>query len=254
MVSLKIPTLLQYDLNKVCQFVDEAGKAYNQTQSTIEKEKSYVKNKLLFELNTILFHKAAEGLRKHIEYYLKQVNILLNEELSFIQQNNSSSKKHDYSNLFHAKYMHDIYTHILSKNCLKKPTVKTKCSYNWQCKPDELTEFYQKIKGTYIAKDTSEDDFKAIFEAKPLDDIKKPVRWHDENASELIYFITKLEEKGIIEGNNRADYVKMMACFIKSDGTPFINKQSFPSLKQKMDINLSEAKQKAIDEFVKKFL
>lgn len=134
-----------------------------------------------------------------------------------------------------------------AKPSKRSPIQRT--SYRWQGTPGQLSEFCKQINGSYIAPDEDEDDdVKAIFSAKPLNDIK-PVRWHDETASELIYFITKIEEAGIIESGKKADYERMRTCFVKPDGTPF-NTSSWPSLKYKMCINLSEAKQQAIDKIV----
>jgi hypothetical protein len=255
MKQLKMPKRLRFNLNKMFQLVEEAGVIYGQPQDIIEKEKSEIENKLIDELNFVLYQSGNDGLKTHINYHLKELNVLTTKELEYLQRWHDPNQSHNYGNLFLAKFMSDIYKYILKENTeqVSVSRNKLKYTYHWLGKPDELKEFYQEIRGIFIANDTSEDDCKAIFEAKILDNLKKPVRWHDENASELIYFITKLGNSGLIEPSKRADYIRMTACFAKSDGTPF-NKSSFPSLKQKMDVNLSKHKQKAIDKIVEKFL
>lgn len=140
-----------------------------------------------------------------------------------------------------------------------KKTPKQKTSYRWLGTQDQLSDFCKELIGKFILPDEDTDDdsyiitiindVKAIFSAKPLNEIK-PVRWHEDNATELIYFITEIGEKGIIKAGSRSDYKTMKACFVKPDGTPF-DTSSWPSLKQKRHYNLSKAKQEAIDKLAR---
>lgn len=134
----------------------------------------------------------------------------------------------------------------------KRQTVLT--SYLWQNNPEkELPELHSLMIDQYklIASDTSYEQFKAIFTGQPIDNIV-PIRWHDENASELLYFINRLEEADQVIHTSRADYKKMIACFVKPDNTPF--QAAFKNLKTNIDINLSPDKQRAIEELVNNFL
>ena len=102
-----------------------------------------------------------------------------------------------------------------------------------------------------IAPETTPEQFKAIFTGQSIDDIN-PIKWHQVNASELLYFIDRLEQSNNIAHNpKRADYQKLKACFIKPDGNPF--NAVWKSLKSNIEINLSPDKQKAIDELINNF-
>ena len=137
---------------------------------------------------------------------------------------------------------------------LKKQSIKVKMtSYVWQNNPDkELPELYTMVnKYNLIAPETTPEQFKAAFTGQPIDESFQPIRWHQDNASELLYFIDRLEQSNNIEHKKRANYKKITACFVKPDGKPF--EAHFKSLKTYIEINLSPDKQKAIDELVSHF-
>jgi hypothetical protein len=137
------------------------------------------------------------------------------------------------------------------KSHRKPPDVKT---YQWQNNPDkELPEFYSLMIDKYklIASDTTLEQFKDIFTGQPIE-IINPITWHQDNASELLYFIIRLGQSGNIEYNpKKADYKKMTACFVKPDGKPF--NSIWKSLKTNLEITLSQAKRNVIDELVNNF-
>lgn len=130
---------------------------------------------------------------------------------------------------------------------------KGQVSYTWLGKSDELPELYQRlIDKQLIDPDTTEEQFKAVFEAKPLQKIKEqPIKWHDENASELLYFILQLKASGNIKNGKQTSYQRLTACFVKPDGSRFDS--VFKSLKQRIEIELSEPKQKTIREIISNF-
>ena len=139
----------------------------------------------------------------------------------------------------------------LSLKTVKKNTMT---SYVWQNNPDkELPELYSLMINKYnlIASETTFEQFKAVFTKQPIDESFEPIRWHQDNASELLYFIDRLEQSNNIEHKKRADYKKITACFVNIDGKPF--EAHFKSLKTNIEINLSLDKQKAIDELVSHF-
>jgi hypothetical protein len=100
------------------------------------------------------------------------------------------------------------------------------------------------MKGKYI-NEIDFPAFRAIFSGQPIESIK-PLRWHNNNASELLYFNHTIRKKV-----NRVTniYERMKACFLLPDGKPFT--ANFKNLFQTIDINLSQDKQDAIDELVK---
>jgi hypothetical protein len=131
---------------------------------------------------------------------------------------------------------------------------KTKISYIWKKNPDmELPELYSQMINEYklIASETKYEHFKAVFTGQPIESIN-PIKWHQENATELLYFIERLGQSFNIDYNpKKADYQKMTSCFVKPDGIQF--NASWKSLKTNLEINLSPEKQKAIDELVSNF-
>lgn len=152
------------------------------------------------------------------------------------------------------KYLSNEIDHQQKRPASKPPKQQKQTSYVWQSNPDtELPELYSLMIDKYklIASETTYEQFKAVFTGQPIDEIK-PIKWHQENASELLYFIDKLEQlNNIFYNPKRADYQKMTACFVKPDGLKF--KASWKSLKTNIDINLSLNKQRAIDELVENF-
>ncbi len=144
----------------------------------------------------------------------------------------------------------DLYINYLEKK-QKHPSKKAskQITYQWLGKPDiDLPELYNElINNNLIINDISPDDFKAIFTGQPIKNIKQPIKWHDNNASELLYFITQLM-KNLIKHESRIDYKRLKACFIEPNGKPF--ETDFRTLKTNLTINLSQNKQNVIDRII----
>jgi len=152
------------------------------------------------------------------------------------------------------KYLSNEIDHQQKRPTRKPPKQQQKTSYVWQNNPDEeLPELYRLMIDKYrlIAPETTLEQFKAVFTRQPIESIN-PIKWHQDNASELLYFIDRLQQtNNIVHNPKRADYQKLKACFVKPDGKPF--NAVWKSLKTKLEINLSPDKQKAIDELVSNF-
>jgi hypothetical protein len=152
------------------------------------------------------------------------------------------------------KYFSNEIDYQQKKPTRKPPKQQTKTSYVWQSNPDkELPELYKLMIDKYklIAPETTYEQFKAVYTGWTIYEIE-PIRWHQENASELVYFIDRLEQTdNIVHNPKKTDYQKMTACFVKPDGKQF--KANWKQIKQNISINLSSDKQKAIDELVSNF-
>ena len=143
-----------------------------------------------------------------------------------------------------------IRNHIPQVLESKKQT-KQKTSYVWQNNADkELPELYKLMIDKYrlIAPETTLKQFKAVFIGQPIDDSFEPIRWHQDNASELLYFNEAIKNK---VDNVWHIYQRLAACFVKPDGKPFT--AAWKSLKTDIERNLSPDKQKAINELVNNF-
>lgn len=140
------------------------------------------------------------------------------------------------------------------ENTLIPPKEPIKTSYVWYSEPDrELPELHKLMIDKYklIAPETTLEQFKAAFTGQSLASFE-PIKWHQDNASELLYFILRLEQTNNIKHNpKRADYKRMTSCFVKPNGDQF--KAVWKSLKTNLSINLSEDKQTAIDELLDNF-
>lgn len=152
------------------------------------------------------------------------------------------------------KYLSNEIEHQQKRPIRKLPKQQKKTSYLWVNNPDEeIKELYNLMIGKYklIAPETTYEQFKAIFTGQPIESIN-PIKWHQENASELLYFIDKLAQSNNIEHNpKKANYQRMTACFVKPDGNPF--QAAWKSLKTDIELKLSPDKQRAIDELINNF-
>jgi hypothetical protein len=150
-------------------------------------------------------------------------------------------------------FLNAIYYSYLKNKKLDRTKISLS-SYQWQTNPDkELPELYSLMISKYklIASETTLEQFIAAFTGQSIESIT-PIKWHQENASELLYFIMKLGQSNNIEYNpKKADYQKMTACFVKPDGNQF--QAIWKSLKTDIKINLSLDKQKAIDDLINNF-
>ena len=151
------------------------------------------------------------------------------------------------------KYLSNEIDHQQKRPARKPPKQQKKTSYVWQSNPDnELPELYSLMINKYklIAPETTYEQFKAVFTGQAIESIN-PIKWHQDNASELLYFIDRLEQLNNIEHNpKRADYQKLKACFVKPDGSQF--NEALKTLKQQIQF-IAPDKQKAIDELVSNF-
>ena len=148
------------------------------------------------------------------------------------------------------KYFSNEIDHQQKRPTRKPPKQQKKTSYVWQNNPDkELPELYRLMLNKYklIAPETTLEQFKAVFTGQPIESIN-PIKWHQDNASELLYFNKAIQAK---VDNVWHIYQRLAACFVKPDGKPF--NAVWKSLKTNLEINLSPDKQKAIDELVRNF-
>jgi len=152
------------------------------------------------------------------------------------------------------KYLSNEIDYQQKKPTRKPPKQQTKTSYVWQNNPDkELPELYKLMIDNYklIAPETTLEQFKAVFTGQAIESIN-PIKWHQDNASELLYFIDRLQQtNNIVHNPKKTDYQKMTACFVKPDGKQF--KANWKQIKQNISFNLSSDKQNAIDELVNNF-
>ncbi|WP_335637058.1 hypothetical protein [Maribacter arcticus] len=221
-----------------------------QLQKFIEQFKNNLKNlrlkaveKWTDEINNIEPSEAVGKINKHL-YQIKKKELLADiggENLS------------DWQNWF-KKYLFNEMDYHKNRPVKKQIKQQKRTSYVWQNNPDkELPELYKLMVNKYklIASDTTIEQFKVIFAGKPIETIN-PIKWHQDNASELLYFIDRLEQSNnIVYNSKRADYQKLKACFVKPDGKQF--NVVWKSLKTNIEINLSPEKQKAIDELISNF-
>jgi hypothetical protein len=138
-----------------------------------------------------------------------------------------------------------------SKKGINKEKGK-KFSYQWNGKPDELNDFFNRLKGGLISNDNELDDFIKVFSKVEINSNLKPIKWNNDVASEVLFFIKILMEKGLIEKSNRMDYRQLKLLFVKPDGNQF--DENLKQLNQNLDINLSANKQDELNSLLDSFL
>jgi len=141
------------------------------------------------------------------------------------------------------------YLEFLKSFLVKK--AKLSYSYKWTGNIDEIDELFKLLKGKFVSEDNSLEHFKAIFSNQPINENFEPVKWHNSSASEVVYFIKKLQDLNCIEHKKRMDYKKLKSCFVKSDGQKF--NENLKQLNTDILINLSKEIQTKIDEIIKEF-
>jgi len=247
--------------NSFCQFYDEPVPSEN-GKNTYGIQTEWQLQRFIEQ-----FKKNFQKLRiKRFEAYSKELeNLLPSEAVAKIDKQLYELRKkellaeiggeglNNWENWLKKYYSSEI-DHQQKRPAIKPPKQQKKTSYVWQNNPDkELPELYSLMIDKYklIAPETTYEQFKGIFTGQPIESIE-PIKWHQENASELLYFIGRLEQlTDIVHNPKKADYLKMTACFVKPDGNQF--NAVWKSLKTNLEINLSSDKQKAIDELLKNF-
>lgn len=146
----------------------------------------------------------------------------------------------------------ELFTTLAGEPAKEKVIQETNLiTYNWLGKIEkDLPELFENLIGKWISSENTLEQLIIVFSAQPIKKIK-PIIWHNDNASEVLYFLLQLEEAGLIESKLRTDYKKLKACFYNNDKKPF--NQSFKDLKNKLEFNLSLEKRKAIDKLISNF-
>lgn len=125
-------------------------------------------------------------------------------------------------------------------------------SYLWQNNPDkELPELYNLMINKYklIAPETTLEQFISVFTGQAIESIN-PIIWHQDNASEVCYFLLRLiETNNIIASRNK--FIILNHCFIKNSGSKF--DVNWKQINNGLSINLSKEKQKRIDDLIADF-
>jgi hypothetical protein len=132
---------------------------------------------------------------------------------------------------------------------VRRPDESKRISFSYAGNEEELKEFYQNMIGQWIDEETTWEQFKAVFTAQPLNEIS-PIKWHENTASELLYFTISMRGQGIVEKPNaKHNHQQMEACFVAPDGEPF--QAAWPQIAAQLDTGgLSKQKQQAIDDFL----
>lgn len=148
----------------------------------------------------------------------EKLHHLINEKRRFGSQN-SSTPEVDSILRWYDDMIADIRWEIQNAHQAKPNNQhikkKTKYSFKWVGKPEKLAELFDKMRGTLISEETTEEEFKAIFEAKPLEKIM-PIKWIKSNSL-LSYFIYRLSQgnNAISAGDNQ--WVIAERCFTPSN-------------------------------------
>lgn len=215
-----------------------------QFQKLVEIEKILRTGKFENELAETKPEKISELINFHLRYYTREQRGNIIEFVNELKQVSRTNLD---------KYQRDKFISViaeLEKN--EAPAVKTKRTTqitSYKSEKYSLSKLFNAVKGKLIDKDTPKEDFNNVFSSKPVSEINS-VKWHDSNASELLYFILQLMEKEFIAKEKRVNYNRLKGCFVKNDGKPFT--ENFKELKQSLDISFSTEKSISIDKILTK--
>ena len=121
---------------------------------------------------------------------------------------------------------------IVGKNAIKPRNISSKLTYEWIDNKKKIREF-KKILVEYklINKNISLNDFEFIFSKQPINQLKNPIIWQNDNATQLIYLIKQLKENQIIKTTkNNFDYIQLSECFYRPSQEKFNPKKLKPLL------------------------
>lgn len=135
-----------------------------------------------------------------------------------------------------------------TKRTFQKSDMRLFSYYLFGVSEDDFDEFYDVTK-PYI--EGTREEVHNVFYGSYLHEVN-PLIWKSNNASELLYFITQLMDRGLLKPEKRIDYQRLKACFVKASGSEF--DESFKDLYQKLNTSLSISKKEAIDKLIEKFL
>ncbi|MDA8628650.1 hypothetical protein N9M15_00380 [Bacteroidia bacterium] len=209
--------------------------------SIIQKTKSFQNiNKMIDDL---IQHEYDKNTVTHLFNDFKKFNYEIRYCISLMVKDKSSVGSA--SNNFASNF-------IINYNQRQKN--KTKMSFIWLGNSDtELEELYVLMKDEYtlISDDNTFKAFKEVFSGKPLDSIT-PIKWHNNNASEVLYFLMRLTESNNIDSKpRRLNYQVLRGCIVADNGEPF--SVNWKQLKQNIYIQFSTKKQDMIDRLVANF-
>lgn len=207
-------------------------------------------------IELIAYSKKHQFLSEYINYSKNgghpHLNSKVSENIDWYLKEAEECLLHVHNITISPEELSDFFLNAIICAHLDQSKSKDEISYIWKNDTDiDLPELYSKMLDEYklIASDTTYEQFKVIFTGQHIGITFEPVRWLKNNASELLYFVLKLEESENIECNaNGTDYSKMTACFVRPNGEKF--KAAWKSLKTDIKTNLSPIKQRAIDDLV----
>lgn len=177
---------------------------------------------------------------------LENLNKLENEIVKIERQSENLQFTSTLENILKIK---NILSELISneKQPLRK-IIKTILTYKKIVKEDKINSLFSLLKSyNLIDKKTSFKDFSKIFNNINVTELVNPIIWQSSNASELLYFIIKIQDV-IIEKKKRQDYLQLKSCFFKQDGIPF--SENFKNIFTELETKLSKDKQSIIDKIV----
>ena len=172
--------------------------------------KTYIEQLNSYELEKIWVY--ADDYCKNLEpNFNKRINHLL-ETGQYLKPDEIESNVTELMNTISNKIWPKNDTSIILRN-------NQKTTYQWQSDKvdDDLTKLFNKMVGVCIAKNTTLEQFKAVFTAKPIDSIANKIEWLLANNL-LAYFIDLLEQKKLIKKIINNDiWAIAKVCFTKSE-------------------------------------
>ena len=214
-------------------------------KSEIEKE---IENQIIFQANE---RKSILSKELFIQYLLDEIKSASDamERQYLLEQQQRGNYRES-----------RIKTYIWNKERIKalnqflapssSPKQKNYYTYEWLGKADEDLPQLHRLMKKFIGL-TTITEFKKIFLKTKINEKLKPIKWHENKASEVLYFISKLMEKGLIKDQrNRFSHKMLKSCFAPPDGNIFT--QRLKQLKNNLPDNVSKSSQEELVEIIEK--
>lgn len=215
-----------------------------------------------------------ENLRKgirvnEIDYFNNAINDLEKIEDAVLELEKKIQSEENNSIQFHAilSNIHNLKQHAKEQIRIfeaKKEQIKTKpkprnigkkLTYEWIGNKKNIRQLKKMlIDNELIENNISLDTFEFIFSKQPINQLKTPLVWLNDNATQLLYLIKALKNNEIIHTTKKNfDYVQLIECFHRPNNKKFIP-ESLKSALIDIEMKIGEDSKGIIDKIITSLL
>lgn len=200
-----------------------------------------------------------------IDYYNNAINELEKIEDAVLELEKKIHSEKNNSIQFHAilSNIHNVKQYIKEQirkfeirkeQIVAKPktrNVSKKLTYEWIGNKKKIRQLKKNlIDNELIGNNISLDAFEFIFSKQPINKLKIPLVWQNDNATQLLYLIKALKNNKIIQiERSNFDYVQLIECFHRPNKEKFIS-ESLKSALIDIEMKIGEDSKGIIDKII----